>query len=164
MCWLVILVLGVIVAGFIGCLAVKGWTVWGERPAGPPEDAKRDKSPVQEAQNVVEVKLPAEAAERTGIRVESVAKHILRPSFRVPARVSFNEEAMAQDRNSGARSRGGSQVQAGDVVRRDHVLLLVESPQLGEAEGDYLQKLTALAAARASVEPVRSAFQRQISE
>ncbi|MHB8971959.1 MAG: efflux RND transporter periplasmic adaptor subunit [Pirellulaceae bacterium] len=159
-CWLVVLVVGLFAAGLLGWLAINGWSGWGRSPAEPQEDAAREKTAVQNARTVTEVKLAAEAVERSGIRVELAEKRTLAPTFRVPARVSFNEEAMAQVGTSVPGRVVELKVKLGDVVRRDDVLLLVESPQLGEAQSDYLQKRTAVAVATASLQPVQSAHQR----
>jgi len=48
----------------------------------------------------------------------------------------------------------------GDVVKKGDEMIVVESPELGEAESDYLQKVTALSVATAGVEPARQAAER----
>jgi cobalt-zinc-cadmium efflux system membrane fusion protein len=110
--------------------------------------------------NPDEVKLTAEAAQRYGIRVATARKQKLEGSLVVPARIEFNAEAMAfvasavEGRVTELKSR------LGDAVKKGDVLLIVESPQLGEAQSDYLEKRTAVTAAEAAVEPAKSAYER----
>lgn len=158
--WWLILVVGTIAACVLGWLAINRWSVWDKPADDPQEDVVRASTPAKNASVATEVKLSAAAIERAGILVESAEKCILAPAFRAPACVSFNEEAMAQVGTPVSGRVVELKVKLGNVVRRDDVLLLVESPQLGEAESDYLQKRTALAVATSAVEPVRSAFQR----
>jgi cobalt-zinc-cadmium efflux system membrane fusion protein len=51
-------------------------------------------------------------------------------------------------------------VRLGDTVGAGAELVVVESPELGEAQSDYLQKRTAVAVATAAVEPARHAVER----
>jgi cobalt-zinc-cadmium efflux system membrane fusion protein len=48
----------------------------------------------------------------------------------------------------------------GDEVKRGDVLLVVESPELGEAQSDFIQKRAAATAAAPIVESAKSAFER----
>ncbi len=51
-------------------------------------------------------------------------------------------------------------VAVGDAVKKGDELLMVESPELGEAQSDYLQKRTGVVAATAAVDPLKSAYER----
>lgn len=107
-----------------------------------------------------EVKLTADAIKKYDIRVEPVKRHKLTPTITAPARVSFNTEAMA---HVGAGLRGRVvelKVRKGDDVKRGDELIIVESSELGEAQSDYLQKVTAAATARPVVEFAKSAYER----
>jgi cobalt-zinc-cadmium efflux system membrane fusion protein len=107
-----------------------------------------------------EVKLTPDAIARSGIKVEAVTRRPLTPTLVAPARVSYNTEGMA---HVGAVLRGRVvelKVRKGDTVNRGDELLLVESPELGEAQSDFLQKRTALAVAGPSVDLAKSAYDR----
>ena len=107
-----------------------------------------------------EVKLTPEAVAAHGVKVEPVTRRPLTPTLVAPARVSYNTEGMA---HVGAVLRGRVvelKVRKGDTVKRGDELLLVESPELGEAQSDFLQKRTALAVAGPSVELAKSAYDR----
>lgn len=107
-----------------------------------------------------EVRLSAEAVARHGIKTEPVVKHVLTPTLLAPARVSFNTEAMA---HVGSPLRGRVtelKVKAGDPVKKGDVLLVIESPELGEAQSDYLQKRSAVASTLPAVDLAKNAYER----
>ncbi|CAN5824367.1 hypothetical protein BH11PLA1_BH11PLA1_00610 [soil metagenome] len=117
--------------------------------AGEGEDAHAD-----------EVKLTTEAIERYGIKVEPAQTWILKPTFITPARVGFNTEAMA---HVGAPLRGRAveiKVRLGDAVKKGDALVVIESPELGEAQADYFQKRTAVQSASPGVELAKVAWER----
>ena len=129
----------------------------------PPENEQalaESTVPVRSAHQAAELRLTAEAVAEYGIRTAPVAKQVLVPRLVLPARVAFNAEAVAhvgsplQGRVSDLRCRAGDMVQKGDV------LLVVESPDLGEAQSDYLQKLSAAQAAGPAVGLAQSAYDR----
>jgi cobalt-zinc-cadmium efflux system membrane fusion protein len=107
-----------------------------------------------------EVKLTPEAIQKHRIKVEPVRRQALLASFVVPARVSFNMEAMA---HVGCAVKGRIvelKVKVGDEVKKDDVLVVVESPELGEAQLDFIQKRAAAAAAAPLLDTARSAYER----
>jgi cobalt-zinc-cadmium efflux system membrane fusion protein len=76
------------------------------------------------------------------------------------ARVAFNEEAMA---HVGCPVKGRAvqiEVRVGDAVKQGDELLIVESPELGEAQAEFIQKRTALEVAETAVGPAKAAFER----
>ena len=111
-------------------------------------------------EHVDEVKLTSDAISRYGIKVEPITTRRLNPTLTAPARVSFNTEAMA---HVGSVVKGRAteiKVRVGDSVKRGDELLVVESPELGEAQSDFLQKRTAVSVAESAIEPARSAAER----
>lgn len=113
-----------------------------------------------EAGHADEVKLTPEAVRRHDVRVAPVKKQVLAATFAAPARVSYNAEAMA---HVGSLVKGRAaeiKVSLGDAVKKGDELLVVESPELGEAQSDFIQKSTALAVATAAVEPAQRASER----
>jgi cobalt-zinc-cadmium efflux system membrane fusion protein len=122
-----------------------------------PEAKKEEKKDEKHAD---EVKLTAEAVLKNGITVEPVKKRMLVPTFLAPARVSFNTEAMA---HVGAAVRGrvvDMKVRKGDLVKKGDTLLIVESPELGEAQSDFLQKRTTADIAGPAVELAKNTYDR----
>jgi cobalt-zinc-cadmium efflux system membrane fusion protein len=107
-----------------------------------------------------EVKLTPEAIHKHRIRVEPVRRQNLRPSFVVPARVSFNAEAMAHVGSAVKGRITDLKVKVGDEVKKDDVLVAVESPDLGEAQLDFLQKRAAAAAAGPLLDAAKSSYER----
>lgn len=107
-----------------------------------------------------EVTLTDDAMKQFGVVVEAVGRQSLRSSVSAPARVEFNREAMAhvgtplEGRVAEIKARLGDSFAKGDVV------LVLDSPQFGEAQSDYLQKRSAVDAAKASAEVARIQFER----
>lgn len=112
------------------------------------------------AEHSDEVTLVPEAIERYGIRVERATLHRLRPTFLAPGRVSFNAEAVAHVGSPLPGRVVELRVRLGDVVNRGDVLLVVESPELGEAQSEFLQKRILAQTAVAAVDLARSALDR----
>ncbi len=107
-----------------------------------------------------DVALPDGALERYGIDVAPVRAIALTPTLPAPGHLAFPEGAVARVGSAVAgrvvelRVRSGADVVAGEAV------LVVESPELGEAQSDYLQKRTVAATAAPSVELARGSFER----
>jgi cobalt-zinc-cadmium efflux system membrane fusion protein len=107
-----------------------------------------------------EVTLSSEAIAAEGLVVKPAAKRVLQPSFRVPARIAFNAERMA---HVGSPVRGRVVevlAKVGAEVTQGEALLVIDSPDVGEAQSDYLQKQSALATAKPAVALARNAFER----
>lgn len=107
-----------------------------------------------------EVVLTAEAIAGSGIVVEPVRRRLLEPSLTAPARVSFNLERMA---HVGSPLRGRIAelgVKLGQAVNAGDVVLVIESPELGEAQSDFLAKAAAAEYAVPGVALAQSAFER----
>jgi cobalt-zinc-cadmium efflux system membrane fusion protein len=124
-----------------------------EKKEGGGEETKSD-------EHKEEVTLSDRAVEKYGIRVEQAKQVTLAPTVVAPGRITFNTEAIA---HVGVVMRGrvvDLKVKRGDRVKKGAELLIVESPELGEAQNDYLQKLTTLAIAKPSAELAKNAYQR----
>lgn len=107
-----------------------------------------------------EVKLSAEAIKRNGIVVEPAARQVLVPTISAPARVAFNGNAMA---HVGSALRGRiveMKVNVGDTVQKGDVLLVIHSPDLAQAQSDFLLKRTEAEAAGVAVGPAKQAYER----
>src|SRR5690606_537945 len=93
--------------------------------------------------HVDEVKLTAEAIRRQKITIERATKRLLAPPIICPGRVAFDAEAMA---HVGVAVRGRVieiKARAGDSVKKGDELLVIESPELGQAQSELLQKQSA---------------------
>lgn len=107
-----------------------------------------------------EVTLTSDAIDRYGIKIETASLYRLGPSFIAPARVAFNAEAIAHIGSTLPGRVVELAVRLGDVVTKGDLLLVVESPQLGEAQSDYLQKLIAAQTTIATVDLAKNALDR----
>lgn len=131
------------------CLAPSAWL--GASPEHDHEhhDARTD-----------EVTLTPEAIERHGVRVAAAEKLVLARSFVAPARIAFNTDAMAHVGSSVTGRIAELRVKLGDAVARGDVLAVVDSPELGEAQSDFLMKKSAADTARPAVQFARDAYDR----
>jgi cobalt-zinc-cadmium efflux system membrane fusion protein len=138
------------VAAFAGCNR-------GSHSEESKASASADEKP---ATKPVEVRVSKEAIAENHVEIGTVSGRVLTPTFAAPARVAFNAEAMAHVGAPVAGRVAELKVRLGDPVKKGDELLTIESPDLGEAQSDFLQKRTALAAVTAAVEPARIAYER----
>lgn len=106
------------------------------------------------------VKLTPGALKRFDVRTEPVGSHRLTESFRAPARIALDQETTVQVGSVVAGRVIEAKVRAGDTVKKGDVLLVIESPELGESQSEYLQRRTELAVAGSNLEVARSSYQR----
>lgn len=114
-----------------------------------------------------EVTLSEAAIRRFGITTARAERQVLTGTTTVPARVSYNTEAMA---HIGTQVQGRVleiAVRLGDEVEKGQLLLVIDSPELGAAQSAFLQENAAVDAARINVEAAdglvdvaRTAFER----
>lgn len=107
-----------------------------------------------------EVTLTAEAVARYGVKTDTAQLRALRPTITAPARVGFNTEAVA---HVGSPLRGRItevKVKVGDPVKLGQELAIIESPELGEAQADLLQRRVAVQTAEPAVDLSKVAWDR----
>jgi cobalt-zinc-cadmium efflux system membrane fusion protein len=107
-----------------------------------------------------EAKLSPEAVQRAGIRVEKAAKVALAPTYRAPARVALDLDATA---HVGVPVRGRVRelrVKRGEVVEKGAVLFVLDSPELGSAQNEFLEKRVAAETVGPAVEIAKSSYDR----
>jgi cobalt-zinc-cadmium efflux system membrane fusion protein len=150
----IVVVAGLLVGGVVG------YRLLAEQERDHDHDHARAHDEHQESDHHDEVKLTPEAIRRHGVRVAAVTKQPLVPTFVAPGRVAFNAEAMAHVGSAVSGRVAEIKVRLGDTVKAGDELVIVESPEFGEAQSDYLQKRTALAVATSAVEPAWQAFER----
>jgi membrane fusion protein, heavy metal efflux system len=107
-----------------------------------------------------EVTLTPEAIRRYGIRTHPAGRRKLTATFAAPGRVAFNTEAMAHVGSVLTGRITDMKVRLGDTVAEGDELFVIESPELAEAQSDFLQRRTAVTVAEAALEPVRLAYER----
>lgn len=137
-----------------------GLLIGGCGPASADEQIKPASAEADGKKHADEVKLTPEAMNKYDIKIGPVTKQVLTPTFVAPARVAFNAETMA---HVGAAVRGRAteiKARVGDTVKKGDELLAVESPELGQAQSDFLQKRTAVEVALAAIEPAKKAYER----
>lgn len=127
-------------------------------PAAAP--APEAESPPGKEAPAAKIALTPESIARYGITVEAAQRHTLRPTITAPARVDFNTEATA---HIGSPLRGRVveiTARLGQDVRKGDALCTIESPELGEAQTDLLQKRVAKESTGPAVDLAKSAWDR----
>jgi len=104
--------------------------------------------------------LTPEAIQQNGIRVEPAGKHAIGNIITLPGRISYNMEAMAHIGTTVQGRIAEVRVKLGDTVKKDDVLLVIDSPALGEAQSDFLQKQTLLEVAATNMEVAQTSAER----
>lgn len=156
-------------AGCVMVLLLPMLTACREAPAGSQSEGKPERAQNNREHNEQkhgaeahhdEVTLTTDAVRRYGITIEKASRRQLMPTFVAPARVDFNAEAVAHIGSTLPGRVIELAVRLGDHVDKGDLLLVVESPQLAEAQSDYLQKLIASKTTMATVELAENALGR----
>ncbi len=100
------------------------------------------------------------AIQAFGVKIEPVGVHTLTPSFTAPARVAFNAERIAHIGSAVTGRVALLPARLGDAVKEGDTLIVINSPELGEAQSDYIQKRTLAETALPIVDLARSAYER----
>ncbi len=107
-----------------------------------------------------EVELPVHALATYGVTVGRAARVVLSSSIPVPARVAYDLERMAHVGCPVEGRIAELRIRLGDQVEKGAALLSVESPALGEAQSDYVQKRGAAERATPLVELAENGYRR----
>jgi cobalt-zinc-cadmium efflux system membrane fusion protein len=107
-----------------------------------------------------EVTLTSEVISSYGIIVAPVQRQFLTSVINAPAHASFNREAMAHVGSPVDGRVAELLVRQGDPVQEGDVLLVVDSPTLGEAQSRYLQARSGAEVAHAARDMARVAAER----
>lgn len=114
----------------------------------------------EEAAHADEVTLTAAAIRAYGLRVEVAGTSSPKGGINVPGRVAFNAEAMAHVGTPVEGRVTELAVKLGTEVEKGHLLLTIDSPALGEAQSEMLEKSTAVEVARTSRDVTRATYER----
>jgi len=106
------------------------------------------------------VRLTPQAVRNHQIRVEPAQKRTLAETITVPARVSLNQNKIVHVGSPLSGQVRQIDVGLGDNVNTGDVLLVIVSPELGEAQSDFLTKQAAVTIAEPAVELARSSYER----
>lgn len=107
-----------------------------------------------------EVTLTAEAVRAAGIRVEVATARVLRPTFAAPARAALDSDSTAHVGVQFAGRVREVRVKRGDRVGKNAVLLVIESPDFGREQIEYLAARDALDRSQAPVDLARRLLER----
>lgn len=117
-------------------------------------------APAGDAEHADEARLTPEAIARHGVKVARAGKSVLVPEIQVAARVTFDQDAMA---HVGTPVQGRARevrVKVGDVVKKGDVVVVLDSPELGEQQSEFLTKRREADTAVPGAELAKSAYER----
>lgn len=171
---LLVLAQSLVATSMVACAPDQGAGEHGEHDEhehdehGHENEAHEEHAPKTDPHHVAEghtdceedVTLPEGALERYGIEVAPVSAVALVPTVSAPGHLAFPQGALARVGSAVAGRVAELRVRSGDSVAKGDTLLVVESPSLGEAQSDYLQRRTVAATAEPAVELARSALAR----
>lgn len=132
----------------------------GEGEAGAKAEGDPEAGHDHGEEHADEVVLTPEGVRNSGIRVARARKQILTSSITAAARVAYNSEQVAHVGSILKGRVAELKVRLGDTVQMGDALLVVDSPELGEAQAEYLQRRTTLETAKPFVELTKSALDR----
>jgi cobalt-zinc-cadmium efflux system membrane fusion protein len=130
------------------------------RDAAHGEEGRAEGEEAGKGEHADEARLSAEAVKQNGIRVAPAEMHDLVPTFIAPARVAYNAETTAHVGTPVTGRVAELRARIGDVVKKGDVLIVLESPELVEAQSEYLQRLTTARTAAPAVDIAKSSFER----
>ena len=107
-----------------------------------------------------EVTLSEEAIKLYKLRIETVRRQKLIRKISAPVRVTYNTEAMAHVGTSVSGRVKDIRYRIGDHVQKGSVLLVVNSPELGRLQSEYLQKRIEVQVAEISMEVATIGYKR----
>lgn len=126
--------------------------------AGDDEHGEEGHEHVEE--HADEVVLTEQAIRSNGIRIATAKEQVLTSTFVAPARIAYDAERMAHIGSIVEGRIVELKARVGDHVKKGDALLVVDSPALGEAQSDFLQKRTAVEVAKPNIELAQSAYDR----
>ncbi len=92
----------------------------------------------EEAGHEEAIQLTPEAMRSAELKTEQAQRRALAMGLSVPARIAFTQNGVAQVAARVPGRLASIEVQLGQRVKKDQVLGYLESPELGQARGDYL--------------------------
>ncbi len=129
-----------------------------DEAAGESGDAHADHA--GEGEHVDEFVLTPQAIRNNGIKVATAKSQPLTATTVAPARVAYNAEQIAHVGSVVAGRVKELKARIGDQVKKGDTLLIIDSPELGAAQSDYLQKRTTVEIAQPVVTLAKDAYDR----
>jgi len=130
--------------------------------AGEEETGKTDPHHIEEdrVQCEDDVALSQEALERYGIVIEPAQELSLRPTISAPGHLAFPQGAVARVGSAVPGRVVELHARSGEAVKKGDALLVIESPELGGAQSEYLQKRTIATTSGPALELARNSLER----
>lgn len=132
----------------------------GHDPAARGHDDAGDEHGHESEGHADEATLTPEAIARHGVKVARAAKAVLVPEIQVAARVSFDRNAMAHVGTPVEGRAREVRVKVGDFVKRGDVVVVLDSPELGAQQSEFLTKRREAETAVPGAELAKNAYER----
>lgn len=126
---------------------------------GKVEEAHKEEG---KQENKEEITLTPEAVKQAGIEIGEVSLKLLSVESSFPGKVSVNETRLA---HVGPRIAGRAVevfANLGDFIKKGQPLALIDSPELGEAQSQYLKAMTNLQVAEKSYERAKVVLEGKV--
>jgi cobalt-zinc-cadmium efflux system membrane fusion protein len=140
-----------VVSAFLMC---GSWAIGGE---GHDHDHDHGN---EEKEHVDEVRLSTDEIARHGVKTQPVKHQSNGSSFIAPARVALNADALAHVGSPLSGRVVELKARLGDEVKKGDVVLVIESAELAEAQGEMLVRHAEVKVAELAVAPAKRAFER----
>ncbi|MCC7349333.1 MAG: efflux RND transporter periplasmic adaptor subunit [Phycisphaerales bacterium] len=144
----------------IGCVLAMAWCgPWAAGSDDHDHDHEHDHGH-GETEHVDEVRLSAEEIARHGVKTQPVKRQSNGSSFTAPARVALNADALAHVGSPLSGRVVELKAKLGDEVKKGDVVLVLESAELAEAQGELLVRFAEVKVAEMAVAPAKRAYER----
>ena len=122
--------------------AITGWFGWQYfQPDQPkPEMTSSEPVVVEPAVDSMSVTLPPQKLEVVGVSLSEVTTNVLRPVSQVPGRLQYDDRRHVEIRSASAGIIMDVKVRPGESVQAGDVLVELNSPEVGNARADVLQR------------------------
>jgi cobalt-zinc-cadmium efflux system membrane fusion protein len=107
-----------------------------------------------------EATLTPEAIARYGIKLGKAERKSVAPAIAVPAQIAFNAETIVHITATLPGRIAEIKVRVGDAVKKGDPLLLIDSPELGQAQSEFIEKTTTARAGKPAADISRDAWSR----
>jgi cobalt-zinc-cadmium efflux system membrane fusion protein len=122
--------------------AITGWFGWQhfQQDNSKPEMTTSEPAAEEPAVDAMSVTLPSQKLEVIGVSLSEVTTSVLRPESHVPGRLQYDDRRHVEIRSASPGIIMDIKVRPGEAVQAGDVLVELNSPEVGNARADVLQR------------------------